>query len=81
MWNFCVLLFFHFESVPKCTLSIYKYTDSCVMLTITNKEAQFGLNLNETDLSYSKLQGIWALVQNKVCSQKCAHLGIKMCTT
>ena len=40
------------------------------MLMITNIEAQMGVYLKEKDLSYSKLQGIWALVQNEGCSQK-----------
>ena len=40
------------------------------MLMITNKEAQIGIYLKEKRLSYSELQGILALVQNKECSQK-----------
>ena len=37
---------------------------------ISNIEAQMGIYLKEKDLSYSDMQGIWALVQNKGCSQK-----------
>ena len=40
------------------------------MLMITNIEAQTGIYLKEKRLSYSELQGIWALVQNKGCSEK-----------
>ena len=40
------------------------------MLMITNIEAQMCIYLEEKDLSYSDLQGIRALVQNKGCSQK-----------
>ena len=40
------------------------------MLMITNIKAQMGKYLKKKDLSYSKLQGIWALVQNKRCLQK-----------
>ena len=40
------------------------------MLMITNKEAQMGIYLKKKRPSYSELQGIWALVHNKGCSQK-----------
>ena len=40
------------------------------MLMITNIEAQMGIYLKEKVLSYSALQGIRALGQNKGCSQK-----------
>ena len=37
---------------------------------ITNIEAQMGIYLKEKALSYSDLQDIWALVQNKGCAKK-----------
>ena len=40
------------------------------MLMITNIEGQMGIYLKEKDISYSELQDILALVQNKGCSKK-----------
>ena len=40
-----------------------------IKLMITYIEAQMGIYLKEKDLSYSDLYDIWALVQNKGCSQ------------
>ena len=37
---------------------------------ITKIEAQMGKYLKGKRLSYSELQGIWALAQNKGCSKK-----------
>ena len=37
---------------------------------MTYIEAKMGIYLKEKRLSYSDLQGIWALVQNKGCPKK-----------
>ena len=73
--EFLPVLFLHFESAPKCTLWYInklpiRSLNLCFMLMITNIKAQMGKYLKKKDLSYSKLQGIWALVQNKRCLQK-----------
>ena len=68
--KFWSVLFLHFELVPKFTLSIYKqtmsYTDQwCKICALTLYRGENGYVSNGKRLSYSVLQGIWVLVQNK----------------